>query len=62
MQSLLTIRDVKDILQVSESTVYRLADEGILQPVVIARRHRKRILRFKRETVERLIRQRENSK
>lgn len=44
---------------VSGVTVIRLHDQGLLKGVVIAQRERKRILRFRPETVEKFIASRE---
>ena len=59
MQKLLTAAQAKEILSVSTPTLYRLHDQGILLAVEIARRGRKRILRWRPETVEKFIANRE---
>jgi hypothetical protein len=41
--------------------VYRLATEGILPSVVVARRMRKNIVRFRQETIEKFVRDREHN-
>ena len=59
MQALLTAIKVKDLVGISAPTLYRLHDAGILPAVEVARRERKRILRWRPETVERFIKERE---
>lgn len=59
MQTLLRVKRVAEILDLSAASVYRLADQGLLQAVVVAQRERKRILRFRPEAIERFIRSRE---
>ena len=55
MQTLFTAQQVSKLLNISNPTVYRLAEQGILPAVVIARRGRKRILRFRPETLEKFV-------
>jgi excisionase family DNA binding protein len=57
--NLLTAKDVADRLGVSALTVIRLADAGTLPAVEVAKRERRRILRFRPETVEKFITSRE---
>ena len=59
MRQLLTIKQVKERLSVSGPTIYRLADEGLLPAVEIAKRQRKRLLRWREETLEKFIASRE---
>ena len=59
MQALLTAKQVAQILSVSAVTVLRLADTGALQAVEVAQRKRKRILRFRPESIETFIAGRE---
>lgn len=59
MQNLLKAEDVKKILDLSIPTIYRLHDASILPAVEVAKRGRKRILRWRPETVERFILSRE---
>ena len=59
MQPLFTAKQVKEILGISEPTIYRLNDAGILPAVEIVRRKRKRILRWRPETIENFIASRE---
>ena len=56
---LLTTKAVAEQLEVSPITVIRLVDSGALPAVEVARRKRKRILRFKPESVEKFITSRE---
>ena len=53
--NLLTAKDVAARLSVSPLTVIRLADSGALAAVEVAKRERRRILRFRPETVEKFI-------
>lgn len=53
--NLLTAKDVAQKLGVSALTVIRLADSGALPAVEVAKRQRRRILRFRPETVEKFI-------
>ena len=62
MQALLSVEQTRKILGVSGSTLYRLVDQGLLRAVIIAHRSRKRILRFRPESIEKFIRDREASK
>ena len=57
--NLLTAKDVAGRLGVSALTVIRLADAGVLPAIEVAKRERRRILRFRPETVERFITSRE---
>jgi excisionase family DNA binding protein len=57
--TLLSAKDVAQRLGVSPVTVLRLADAGSLPAVEVAKRERKRILRFRPETVEKFINSRE---
>ena len=59
MQKLLTAVQTKEILSISTPTLYRLHDQDILRAVEVARRGRKRILRWRPETVEKFIAERE---
>lgn len=59
MQSLLTAEQTIALLGISKPTLYRLHDAGILPAVEIARRQRKRLLRWRPETVEKFIMARE---
>ena len=59
MQRLLKAQHVKELIDLSVPTIYRLHNEGILPGVEIARRKRKRILRWRPETVEAFIMDRE---
>jgi excisionase family DNA binding protein len=56
---LLTAKEVAERLSVSAPTVMRLADAKALPAVIIASRQRKRILRFREESVDKFIAQRE---
>ena len=56
---LLTTKEVAERLNVSAVTVLRLADAGSLPAIEVAKRERKRILRFRPETVEKFIANRE---
>ena len=58
-QPLLKVGQVSKRLGVSDPTVYRLDEAGILPAVEIARRKRKRILRWRPEAVEAFITARE---
>ena len=53
--NLLTAKDVADQLGVSALTVIRLADAGSLPAVEVHKGERRRILRFRPETVEKFI-------
>jgi excisionase family DNA binding protein len=53
--NLLTAKDVAERLGVSALTVIRLADCGALAAVEVAKGKRRRILRFRPETVEKFI-------
>ena len=57
--NLLTAKDVAEKLGVSALTVIRLADSGALAAVEVAKRERRRILRFRPETIEKFITSRE---
>ena len=57
--NLFTAKDVAERLGVSALTVIRLADSGTLSAVEVAKRERRRILRFRPETVEKFITSRE---
>ena len=57
--NLLTAQDVADRLGVSALTVIRLADAGALADVEVAKRQRRRSLRFRPESVEKFISTRE---
>jgi excisionase family DNA binding protein len=57
--NLLTAKDVAQRLGVSALTVIRLADSGALVAVEVAKRARRRILRFRPESVEKFITVRE---
>lgn len=57
--NLLTAKDVAARLGISALTVIRLADAGSLPAVEVAKRERRRILRFRPETVEKFITSRE---
>jgi len=57
--NLLTAKEVAHRLGVSALTVIRLADAGALPAVEVAKRKRRRILRFRLETVEKFIASRE---
>lgn len=57
--SLLDVKQVKERLNVSAPTIYRLADAGLLPAVEIVKRERKRILRWRPETIEKFITSRE---
>lgn len=57
--NLLTAKDVANRLGVSALTVIRLADAGALPAVEVAKRERRRILRFRTEAVEKFITTRE---
>lgn len=57
--NLLTAKDVAEQLGISALTVIRLADAGALPAVEVAKRERRRILRFRPETVEKFITSRE---
>ena len=57
--NLLTAKDVAARLGVSALTVIRLADSGVLAAVEVAKRERRRILRWRPETVEKFITTRE---
>jgi excisionase family DNA binding protein len=57
--NLLTAKDVAERLGVSALTVIRLADAGALAAVEVHRGERRRILRFRAETVEKFITTRE---
>lgn len=57
--NLLTAKDVAARLGVSALTVIRLANAGTLPAVEVARRKRRRILRWRPETVEKFISSRE---
>jgi len=58
MQKLLTAIQTKEILNVSTPTLYRLHDQNILRAVEIARRGRKRILRWRPEVIEKFVAER----
>ena len=62
MEALLTAAKVADLLGISKPTVYRLADQGILPAVEVAKRKRQRILRWRPETVEKFVASREQQK
>lgn len=53
--NLLTAKDVAQRLGISPLTVIRLADAGSLPAVEVHRGARRRILRFRSETVEKFI-------
>lgn len=57
--NLLSAKDVAQRLGVSPVTVLRLVDAGTLPAVEVAKRERKRILRFRPETIEKFITSRE---
>jgi excisionase family DNA binding protein len=57
--NLLTAKDVAGRLGVSALTVIRLADAGSLPAAEVHRGERRRILRFRSETVEKFITSRE---
>jgi excisionase family DNA binding protein len=57
--NLLTAKDVAQRLGVSALTVIRLADAGRLPTVEVHRGERRRILRFRTESVEKFISSRE---
>ena len=57
--NLLSAKDVAQRLGVSPVTVLRLADAGALPAVEVVKRERKRILRFRSESVEKFITSRE---
>jgi excisionase family DNA binding protein len=52
---LLSVKDVAQMLGVSTPTVLRLADAGTLPAVVVTQRQRKRLIRFRLESVEKFI-------
>lgn len=51
MERLLTVRQVAEILRVSEATVYRMEDKGELHRVKMPAR----VVRFTHEEVERFV-------
>lgn len=57
--NLLTAKGVAERLGVSSLAVIRFADAGTLPVVEVAKRERRRILRFRLETVEKFITSRE---
>lgn len=57
--NLLTAKDVAQRLGISALTVIRLADSGALVAVEVAKRARRRLLRFRPEMVEKFIASRE---
>jgi excisionase family DNA binding protein len=59
MQPLHTVEQTSQILGVSKPTIYRLVAQGVLPAVIIARRARKKIIRFRQEAIEKFIRERE---
>jgi len=59
VQKLLTAVQTKELLNISAPTLFRLHDQDILRAVEVARRGRKRILRWRPETVEKFIAERE---
>lgn len=59
MQPLHTVEQASRLLGVSKPTIYRLVDQGVLPAVIIARRARKKIIRFRQEVIEKFIRERE---
>ena len=59
MQKLLTAAQTKELLNISTPTLYRLHNEGILRAVEVVLRKRKRLLRWRPETVEKFIAARE---
>ncbi|MBW1678233.1 MAG: helix-turn-helix domain-containing protein [Deltaproteobacteria bacterium] len=56
---LLTVQDVAEILQVSQSCIYAWVADGFLPSVVMNRRGKKALIRFRPEAIEEFIRQRE---
>ena len=60
MTKLLSVKTVAEQLNVAPVTVIRLHDTGLLKGVVVVQRERKRILRFRPETVEKFIASRES--
>ena len=56
---LLTTRDVQSYTRLSRPTVIRLHDSGALPAVEVLKRNRKRLLRWRPETVQQFIEERE---
>ena len=52
MQSLLTAPQTRGVLNISNPTLDRLNDQGTLPAIASAKRQRKRMLRWRRETME----------
>ena len=57
-QSLLTAEQTTERLNISRTTLYRLHNEGILRAVEIVLRKRKRLLRWRSESIEKFIAER----
>lgn len=55
MESLLTAKDVAELLKINESTVYKWADQGRLKYVDLGKEGGKRCLRFRKNDLEELI-------
>jgi predicted DNA-binding transcriptional regulator AlpA len=61
IRNLLKAKQVKELLGLSDPTLYRLHDSGLLRAIEISHGARKRILRWRPETIEKFISDREKS-
>ena len=59
MTALLTPKEIGTRLGVSEVTIFRLYDSGVLDGVIVRAGKRKRTIRFRPEAVEKFIASRE---
>lgn len=55
MDKLLTAKEVAELLNIDESTVYKWVDEHRLGYIDLGRRYGRRCLRFKPSDIERMI-------
>jgi len=58
-EQLKTVRQAATRLNTSPATIYRLVDAKLLPAVILAKGRNKRIIRFRAESIERFIKNRE---
>jgi predicted DNA-binding transcriptional regulator AlpA len=61
MRNLLRAKQVKELLDLSTPTLYRLHNLGLLRAIEVSHGARKRILRWRPETIEKFLSDREKS-
>ena len=60
MERLLRAEDVANVLNLQRSTIYSLVRRGLIPHVRLAQGSRRALIRFRREDIEQIIRERSN--